>query len=90
MQRICSFTDVLFDALGLCAPVGRMDFYGFFLYMHPARNGKSIILYNESVTLLPLQGECIHVVITQGVALGYALLGLQPVSTVQFEFFSTV
>ena len=28
MQRICSFTDVLFDALGLCAPVGRIDFDG--------------------------------------------------------------
>jgi len=37
--------------------------------------GKSII-HNESVTLLPLQGECIHVVITQGVALGYELFGL--------------
>ena len=29
MQRICSFTDVLFDALGLCAPDGRKDFDGF-------------------------------------------------------------
>ena len=30
MRRICSFTDVLFDALGLCAPVGRKDFDGLF------------------------------------------------------------
>ena len=29
MRRICSFTDVLFDALGLCAPDGRKDFDGF-------------------------------------------------------------
>ena len=31
--------------------------------------------HNESVTLLPLQGECIHVVITQDDALGYELFG---------------
>ena len=28
---------------------------------------------NELVTILPLQGECIHVVIPQGVALGEEL-----------------
>ena len=29
MRRICSFTDILFDAHGLCAPDGRLDLYGF-------------------------------------------------------------
>ena len=37
MQRICSFTDVLFDSHGLCAPVGRKDFYGFSLSLRQSR-----------------------------------------------------
>ena len=42
---------------------------------------------NELVTLLPLQGVGIHATLTQGDALGYELLGLQPISTVQFDIF---
>ena len=37
MQRICSFHGFLFDAHGLCAPDGRMDFYGFFLRLRQSR-----------------------------------------------------
>ena len=35
--------------------------------------------------LLPFQGDRLASIITQGVALGYGLLGFQPVSTVQVE-----
>ena len=46
---------------------------------------------NELVTLLPLQGECIHVVIPQGVALAksfWAFSPFQPYSSIFFMFIS--
>ena len=66
-KSICNINDMF-----SCHFLGLVELVDF---EHPTCRGKSIII----LELLPLQGVSFPSILPQGVALGYELLGFQPV-----------